>query len=345
LHYEHPDEILLLTSGVGALQSAFFGMYLFTLKRGRHITTLLLAFLLMAFSIRMMKSIGYYFAEGHAIPELIQNFGYGANLAILPLLWLYLNAFLNQDYKFQWKWDGIHLLPSIVVIVLSPVITSHFWMDQHGYTFSLLLMGAYLPFCFYVTQKRFRSINGAQQIWILCLVMGVTVVWAGYIANFIFHLVPYITAPVMFTFVVYFMTYLALQQGNIFRRESKNTIGTYSTAELERCYEKFQHVVEQRQLFKDPSLTLPKAAKQVVVSAHLLSASINKKSGQNFSDFINTYRINEAQRMLLKREYDHQKIAAIAFEVGFNSLSAFNASFKKITAKTPSEFRRKASVD
>src|SRR5688500_11372092 len=114
-----PVEILLLTSGVGALQSAFFGVYLFTLKRGRHITTLLLAFLLMAFAIRMMKSVSYYFAEGHVIPELLQNFGYGANLAILPLLWLYLNAFLNKAYNFRWKWDGIHLLPSVFVIARS----------------------------------------------------------------------------------------------------------------------------------------------------------------------------------------------------------------------------------
>src|SRR3989337_4213362 len=147
--------------------------------------------------------------------------------------------------------------------------------------------------------------------------MGVTLVWAGYTANFIFHLVPYLASPVMFTFFIYFMSYLALQHGNIFTRESKNTNGTYSLVELERCYEKFQNVMEHGQLFKDPSLTLPKAARQVAVSTHLLSASINKKSGQNFSDFINSYRITEAQQMLANREYDHQKIAAIAFETGF----------------------------
>lgn len=95
--------------------------------------------------------------------------------------------------------------------------------------------------------------------------------------------------------------------------------------------------------FKDPSLTLPKVAKQLAVSAHLLSAAINKKSGQNFSDFINGYRIREAQKLLLMPEYSHQKIASIAFEIGFNSLSAFNASFKKITSMTPSEFRNNAS--
>jgi AraC-like DNA-binding protein len=49
--------------------------------------------------------------------------------------------------------------------------------------------------------------------------------------------------------------------------------------------------------------------------------------------------------MLAHREYGHQKIAAIAFETGFNSLSAFNASFKKIATMTPSEFRRRTFIE
>jgi AraC-like DNA-binding protein len=328
---------------MGAVQSAFLGGYLFTRRKDRHVTTLLLAFMLVAFAIRMIKSVTYYFSEGHQIPELLQNFGYGANLAILPLLWLYLRAFFIIDYQFKSDRDSIHLLPSVLVIGLSPVITPDFWMDQHGYTYSLMLMGMYLPFCFYIIQKHFHQINQTQKLWILGLTIGITIVWAGYTANFIFHLVSYITAPVIFTFVIYFISYLALQQGNIFTRESKNTNGAYAPAALDRCFEKLQHTMTEAQSFKDPSLTLPKAAKQLAVSAHLLSAAINKKSGQNFSDFINGYRIREAQKLLLMPEYSHQKIASIAFEVGFNSLSAFNASFKKITSMTPSEFRNNAS--
>jgi AraC-like DNA-binding protein len=336
-----PIEILLITSGIGALQSAFFGVYLFTLKKGRQVTTLLLGFLLLAFATRMTKSVIYYFADNHEIPELLQNLGYGANLAILPLLWLYLNAFFINNYHFKWKRDGVHLIPPIVVIVLSPVITPHFWMAQNGYTYSLLLMGAYLPFCFYTIKKNFGRVNHAQQIWILCLTIGVTIVWAGYTANFIFHLVPYIVAPIMFTFVIYFMSFLALQNANVFTHQSKNTEGAYSDAELARCFERLQDAMEEQQLYKDSSLTLPKAAKALMVSAHLLSAAINKKSGQNFSDFINSRRVKEATRLLATRESFHQKIAAIAFEIGFHSLSAFNASFKKITGVTPSEFRRR----
>jgi AraC-like DNA-binding protein len=338
-----PIEILLLTSGVGALQSVFFGLYLFSQKKGRHLTNLLLASLLLAFAIRMTKSIVYYFAEGHAVPVLLQNFGYGANLAILPLLWLYLKAFLNTDYQFRWIKDFAHLLPCVLVIILSPFLTPHFWMDQHGYTLSLVLMGIYVPFCFYLIQKHFSSISRAQQVWVLCLALGITVVWASYTANYIFGLVPYITAPVIFSFVIYFMSYLGLQQGNMFIREARYLNSAFPAPEIAACFEKLQCLMKDLQPYRDPSLTLPKIARQLGVSPHLLSASINKKAGQNFSDFINSYRIKDAQLLLASPEYHNQKIAAIAFETGFHSLSSFNTSFKKVTLMTPSEYRKQAS--
>jgi hypothetical protein len=39
-----PTEILVLTSGIGAVQSALFSVYLFTVRKGRQLTNILLAF-------------------------------------------------------------------------------------------------------------------------------------------------------------------------------------------------------------------------------------------------------------------------------------------------------------
>jgi AraC-like DNA-binding protein len=335
-----PSEVLLLTSGVGALQSAFFGVYLFTLKKGRQLTTLLLAFLLLAFAIRMTKSVTYVFADGHDVPRLLQNMGYAANLAILPLLWLYLNAFVQKDFQFLWKRHGVHLIPPALAILLSPVLTPYFWMHLHGYTLSLILMGVYLPFCFYLVHRHFDFVNRSQKIWVIGLSVGVTVVWAGYAANFILHLVPYITAPVLFSFVIYFLSYLGLRENNIFVREAKYQSSAFSSVEIARCFDKLQELMTSAHPFKDPSLSLPKLARQLNVSTHLLSETINKTTCQNFSDFINGYRIREATILLNDPKNIHQKIAAIAFETGFNSLSSFNASFKKMMTMTPSEYRK-----
>jgi AraC-like DNA-binding protein len=49
------------------------------------------------------------------------------------------------------------------------------------------------------------------------------------------------------------------------------------------------------------------------------------------------YRVEEAKRLL--REQRNVKVEEIAEQVGYNSKSSFNTAFKKLTGKTPSEFR------
>jgi len=136
------------------------------------------------------------------------------------------------------------------------------------------------------------------------------------------------------------LSFLALKEKSLFARDAKYQNSTHTAAQIDACFCELQQRLGDSQIFKDASLTLPKLATQLGVSANLLSETINKRVGQNFPDFINSYRIRAAQALLGNHEYDHQKIAAIAFETGFNSLSVFNAAFKKFTNVTPSAYRK-----
>lgn len=335
-----PEDVLLVTSGVGALHSGFFGIYLFTQKKERNIANTVLAFLLIVFAIRMIKSVSYYFSEGHSIPDLLMNLGFAANLATLPLLWLYIKAFVNKDFQFQWNRDFVHLLPAVVVVPLSPFLTDYFWIQMHGYDLSLLLTGLYVPFCFSLIRNNINEIKKGQRIWILTFAIGVSVVWACYTANYVFGLIPYITAPVVYSLIVYPMSYLGLKQRDIFSSAPKYTNSTHSPEQLQKCFGQLEELLNREKLYKDTALTLPKVAGKLAVTTNLLSEAINKISGYNFPDYINKYRIAEAQILLRNRNYDHHKIASIAFETGFNSVSVFNTAFKKFTSVTPSVFRK-----
>lgn len=55
-----------------------------------------------------------------------------------------------------------------------------------------------------------------------------------------------------------------------------------------------------------------------------------------FSDFLSEYRVSQAKSLLLE-DYN---ISEVCFESGFNSLSHFDKTFKKITAKNPSDYRK-----
>ena len=86
-----------------------------------------------------------------------------------------------------------------------------------------------------------------------------------------------------------------------------------------------------------PDFSLPDLANQLHVTIHQLSQVINEGLGKSFFEMTAQYRVEEAQRVL--KEQSHIKIEEIAEQVGYNSKSAFNTSFKKITGKTPSEWR------
>jgi len=53
------------------------------------------------------------------------------------------------------------------------------------------------------------------------------------------------------------------------------------------------------------------------------------------------YRIEEAKTILQDPSQSQLTIEDIADEVGYNSKSAFNRSFKKFTGLTPSEYKDK----
>lgn len=95
--------------------------------------------------------------------------------------------------------------------------------------------------------------------------------------------------------------------------------------------------------FLNSDLSLVKLAKRIDVSAHTLSYVINKGFNENFYQFINGYRITAAQKLILDSNMEHLSLLGIGFEVGFNSKTVFNTTFKKVTGKTPSEFKKSSS--
>ena len=99
-------------------------------------------------------------------------------------------------------------------------------------------------------------------------------------------------------------------------------------------------VMASEKPYTDGELTLPRLAARLSVSTHHLSQVINERLNQSFSDFVNSYRVEEAKRRLSDPAAGHYSLLAIAEDVGFNSKSSFNAAFKRQTGMTPSEFRR-----
>ena len=97
-------------------------------------------------------------------------------------------------------------------------------------------------------------------------------------------------------------------------------------------------LLETEKIYLEADLSLPALAQRAGLSTHELSYVLNEGFGLNFFQFINGYRVAEAQRLLASARHQHLSMVGIAFEAGFSSKTTFNTTFKKVTGLTPSQF-------
>ena len=107
--------------------------------------------------------------------------------------------------------------------------------------------------------------------------------------------------------------------------------------------DKLLKLMAEEQPWLEPELTLTEVAKRLRTTPGLLSKVINTGCGQNFNDFVNAYRVQEAQRLLADPRFAHYSLVGVALESGFNSRSTFNRVFKKMRGHAPSELTRPKS--
>ena len=97
---------------------------------------------------------------------------------------------------------------------------------------------------------------------------------------------------------------------------------------------------EKQEYFADNLASLSDLARRTGESPHHVSQVINEKLEKNFFELLASYRIEKAKKLLLEDKKGRLTIEEISEMVGYNSKTAFNNSFKRLTGKTPSEFRK-----
>jgi len=97
--------------------------------------------------------------------------------------------------------------------------------------------------------------------------------------------------------------------------------------------------ITRDKIYLNPKVSLDDLAEISNLQKHIVSQTINQSLNSNFNEIINKYRVEEAIQLLGNTETNHLTIKAIAEMAGFNTVSSFNANFKKLTGRSPKEFR------
>ena len=88
----------------------------------------------------------------------------------------------------------------------------------------------------------------------------------------------------------------------------------------------------------DDDLSLAVVAQIVNMSATYFSEKFKEMAGINFVEYVARTRVEKARNLLLN---PNRRVSEVAFEVGFQSLSQFNRTFKKVIGESPRDYRAK----
>lgn len=146
----------------------------------------------------------------------------------------------------------------------------------------------------------------------------------------------YLTIP------VYLTSFRVIRQSGFFKQANiteqlKYKSSTLTEEQQQLTMEKLKSVMETEKPFLQSDFSLPQLADRLKLSVHIVSQVINDGLGKSFFEMTAEYRVDTAKQLL--KDQPNIKIEEIAEQVGYNSKSSFNTAFKRITGKTPSEFR------
>lgn len=109
----------------------------------------------------------------------------------------------------------------------------------------------------------------------------------------------------------------------------KNQFTQKDQERLRRVYELIDRNYQRK-------LEIREAAQLTYLSEAAFCRYFKKMTRLTFTEFVNHYRIDKAKKLLLQ----NHNVTETCFDCGFESLSYFNRTFKKITGENPMAFKK-----
>lgn len=188
--------------------------------------------------------------------------------------------------------------------------------------------------------------------WLRFVLFGFGAIWVMIITNSLVRIIwknpiPYlndiITAASFIVSII--IIYYGLTQPKLFsdiEGKSKYLKSTLSQEDARLYMNQLKEFMKTEKPHLTPSLTINHLSEKLEIHPKHLSQLINEKYQQNFFDFINSYRVEEAKKYLSKKSQNNFNISQVLYEVGFNSKATFNRAFTKHVGMSPREFKRQS---
>ena len=363
---------------IGAAHGILLGFTLLSIRRGNRLANRILALALICFAYGMaVHTLGYsrYLLR---VPHLAKT---EPPLLFLigPLFYFYVRALTERQFKLHGKlW--LHALPTVLCLIsLLPFYLlsasekiRHLEVEhQQPCAHCLIITWLFIIqlFAYLIAAIRMVVVHSARIKQSHSSIEKINLRWLQYLLS-VFVIAWMITlgiqlsaaTPRAFNYswllvavVIFLIGYMGLRQPEIFAGEenlaSVNEISSKkkyekSTLTVEKAGEylaRLQKLMATEKPFLDKDLTINSLAEKLALPGHHLSQIINARLQQNFFEFVNSYRVEEAKRLLTDPANKHLNLSEIGLEAGFNSVSSFNSVFKKFAQITPSRYQKQSA--
>ncbi len=369
---------MIIVTYSGIILVSLLLVFLF-IKGGKKANDYLLLGILVCFLCNLFVPI-LYLREGSKLFSLLLELTNVFMLCLGPLLWLYTRSLMEHPFKFSSKiylhfipaivflfltllghWTSFELssIRIFITVLIFIMILFYLWKSFQ----SLAEHRANVESVYSDTTNRDLG-------WLSFLMIGLLVIWIiGAISSLVLNEWLQIQIPMygaLYTNIsasifAVALGFMGLQQKIVFDPETPSPIADHieevkdlrtpeqsikylktglDFSAANQHYETLLTQMQQGDLHLDPDLTLYKLASHMRITPNQLSQVINSNAKMNFFDFINRYRVQSFIDKFGDSVHSHKTILSLAYESGFNSKSAFNRSFKKVTGETPSAYRK-----
>ncbi|HEY7883625.1 MAG TPA: helix-turn-helix domain-containing protein [Cellvibrionaceae bacterium] len=270
-------------------------------------------------------------------------------LHLLPIAiaWVCLLTFSLDSDNFLWR--------SETTTVVTETVVNYLWHASKIIPFLYGVAATYMLMRYHRKLKdQYSSFSSSEPAWLSVLALGFTLSWA-------FSVVVHISAQFMsiaaadvlgisenyliFVLINGLFAYSLMYAHQVLTTKPTEITKTISNDKPdEEAITKVHAGMEEAKLFLQHNLNIEEFSTRIDLPVRDVSAVINKHFGTNFFEYMNSYRVEEAKRLLTDKDHADLTVLDILLQAGFNSKSAFHRFFKRLTGMSPSEYRKQSTT-
>lgn len=369
---------LNIISVIILFQLTLLVFFLFTSKRGKKLSNRLLALLFILLIINLSDGLLTYYGFYTRFPGLA-HMEDGFVFLLGPTIYFYTLTMIYNDFRLTSK-HLVHVFPFLGVTLIFQLYyhlqTPEY---QHQIQDAILnqtlpaqfyfsIIGIYLHVAGYVfvslrelhryrqeIRDRFSSLAEINMNWLSFMLWSIVFILA---VSLFYTFMPVVGLRDYFNivfgvafFLIFFfingVVWKGLRQPEIFAGierfnsiEGKKPQSSLSDLERVAIENALTNDMNEHKTFIQPDLSLERLASRLGFPPKKVSQVINESFNQNFFEFINSFRIKEAERIFRETRDPKITVLEVMYSSGFNSKSSFNTIFKQKTGVTPSVYKR-----